>query len=141
MPWELLTTTTPGEMDDLSIAGLVGMVLTRATAESNPYTVSSSLSTIGSKWTSVFIALVAVELPCSYIVAAILKTAAGLKSAQDTMAVGKSGAWHTHAAASLTTPRASTWFAPPCVIFVDGTLTSNKRNHGRSWYHLSQSKW
>jgi hypothetical protein len=49
MPWELSTTTTPGEMDDLSIAGLAGMVLTRATAENNLYTVSSSLSTIGSK--------------------------------------------------------------------------------------------
>jgi hypothetical protein len=49
MPWELSTTTTPGEMDDLSIAGLAGMVLTRAAVASNSYTVSFSQSTIGSK--------------------------------------------------------------------------------------------
>jgi hypothetical protein len=36
-------------MDDLSIAGLAGMVLIRAVAASNSYTVSSSLSTTGSK--------------------------------------------------------------------------------------------
>jgi hypothetical protein len=45
----LSTTTTPGEMDDLSIAGLAGIVLTRAAAASNSYIVSSSLSTTGSK--------------------------------------------------------------------------------------------
>jgi hypothetical protein len=41
IPWEVSTTTTPGVMDDLSIAGLVGMVLTRAAAKNNPYTVFS----------------------------------------------------------------------------------------------------
>jgi hypothetical protein len=49
MPWELSTTTTLGEMDDLLIAGLADMVLTRVVAESNPCIVSSSLSTTGFK--------------------------------------------------------------------------------------------
>jgi hypothetical protein len=102
-------------MDDLSIVGLVGMVLTHAAAENNLCTVSSWLSTTCSASTAVFKVVATIEWPDSYIVAALLKTAAGLKSEWETMATENSEAWYINDVASCTTPEAFVGFVPLCV--------------------------
>jgi hypothetical protein len=99
-------------MDDLSIAGLAGIVLTHAAAENNPCTVFSWLSTTCSVSTAVFKVVATVEWPDSHIVAALLKTAAGIKSEWETIAAENSEAWYINDAASWTTPEAFVGFAP-----------------------------
>jgi hypothetical protein len=111
-------------MDDLSIAGLAGMVLTRAAAENNPCTVFSWLSTTCSASSAVFKVVATVEWLDLHIIAALLKTAAGLKSEWETMAMKNSEAWYINDAASCTTPETFVGFAPLCDgLFEEASLS------------------